>query len=815
MANQRFKIPPFDRDHYELWKGRMNLYIKTANPVYLQILSKGPFVPMKVIPETTDGGVVIPQRSVPKEASDFSDAERDRVELDTSLQLILVESLDQTMYNHVISCASAKEIWEKIEIMMEGTEEVKENKTQILVATYERFQAKSNEGISEVFERYSKLIADLQLRGKVYTQKEVNIKFLLNLPKTLEHRITAIRESRDLNRTSLEKLFGVLKTYELEKEQNEDSHDKGKGAVSGLVAEDVQVKEYPRTTAATSTETIVAELNESPSNSDDDYFTIEEMESMENKTMAYMASKFSNVRFRKNNRYKGKPSGNKFSKGTYPTGSYGNNPGSSSGYSGGSKSGYKTGMVDRSKFRCFNCNELGHFATECRAPKQIHKKESYDELKKKYDALLRKQQGRAYVVTEGKAWDDSDDEQANDFGNLALMADTGSTSTEVPILSLRANLSDEQNRKNADAFSTEIFNLHMSLVASSEENEKLSLKCRMLEARVEELEGKCNEDTLLKESNEYLEHKLKIQIELEAYLREQLAESQVKCEAYKATANSILVDSTTHKNITGVEIGFDYSKKNLNRPINFGVRDDATKEGTPSVLKCAVKPLFRQFLPRTLNEDDVLLNYEILQDTLNDNEHFETPKKTVRINTPKFEKNSGIGIKGVKEKYDMATGRLDDYSDISVRARKSCYLCNSTEHIQYKCPLKKVELHKSISTNMPIMHSQHVPCGQPNCMPCVFNVMNAYMKLMGVSHDSCINSPSMLKKKHVKSETVSPPKARMDTRVPKLDSPVVVDKGKGKVEDLDNIKVNAPISTVKDIVFRSAGPKQAWVPKKA
>jgi len=95
MANQRFKIPPFDRDHYELWKGRMNLYIKTANPVYLHILSKGPFVPMKVIPETTDGGVVIPQRSEPKDASDFSDAERDRVELDTSLQLILVESLDK------------------------------------------------------------------------------------------------------------------------------------------------------------------------------------------------------------------------------------------------------------------------------------------------------------------------------------------------------------------------------------------------------------------------------------------------------------------------------------------------------------------------------------------------------------------------------------------------------------------------------------------------------------------------------------------------------------------------------------------------
>ena len=161
MSTQRFKIPPFDRDHYKLWKGRMNLYIKMANPVYLQILVNGPFVPMRIIPESTDGGVVIPQRSEPKDAADFSEAERDRVALDTSLQQILVESLDQVMYNHVISCMSAKEIWDKIEVMMEGTEEVKENKTQILVATYERFKSNPSEGISEVFERYSKLIADL------------------------------------------------------------------------------------------------------------------------------------------------------------------------------------------------------------------------------------------------------------------------------------------------------------------------------------------------------------------------------------------------------------------------------------------------------------------------------------------------------------------------------------------------------------------------------------------------------------------------------------------------------------------------------
>ena len=81
-------------------------------------------------------------------------------------------------------------------------------------------------------------------------------------------------------------------------------------------------------------------------------------------------------------------------------------------------------MIDRSKFKCYNCNEPENFATECRKPKQMKgQRESYDELKQKYEALLKKQQGKAYIA-EGKSWDDSDNDDTEEFGNLALMEDT-------------------------------------------------------------------------------------------------------------------------------------------------------------------------------------------------------------------------------------------------------------------------------------------------------------------------------------------------------------------------------------------------------
>ena len=229
-----------------------------------------------------------------------------------------------------------------------------ENRLEILTSEYEHFKSTLGEGISEVFERYNKLINKLNLQGKFYTHKEINRKFLLTLSTHLEHRITAIRESRDMNEVSLERLYGVLKTYELEQIQQKEIYEKGRvvSATTALVAEVPQkVEEKIVQSSGLNQETITAEYGiTSPNQSDGDFNSLEELEQLEDESMALIVKRFGKFRFRRNPNFKFKSNVNRFQRGGSST-------------SNSSRGGYKTRMVDRSKIRCFNCNEMGHFST--------------------------------------------------------------------------------------------------------------------------------------------------------------------------------------------------------------------------------------------------------------------------------------------------------------------------------------------------------------------------------------------------------------------------------------------------------------------
>ncbi|KAK1356415.1 hypothetical protein POM88_049671 [Heracleum sosnowskyi] len=142
------KVPPFTRDDFGLWKMKMLLFIKASNPLYIGILENRPFIPMKPVNESTSpDGSRIPQGTQPKDITEYTDSDKELIRLDTCLMLILADSADKEMSYQLMNCTSGKHMWDTITLIMEGTEDMQENRLNILTSQYEAFRSLPGESI--------------------------------------------------------------------------------------------------------------------------------------------------------------------------------------------------------------------------------------------------------------------------------------------------------------------------------------------------------------------------------------------------------------------------------------------------------------------------------------------------------------------------------------------------------------------------------------------------------------------------------------------------------------------------------------------
>ena len=61
---------------------------------------------------------------------------------------LLYFPLDPNEFNRISTCDTSKEIWDRLEVTHEGTNQVKESKISLLVHNYELFKMKEEETIS-------------------------------------------------------------------------------------------------------------------------------------------------------------------------------------------------------------------------------------------------------------------------------------------------------------------------------------------------------------------------------------------------------------------------------------------------------------------------------------------------------------------------------------------------------------------------------------------------------------------------------------------------------------------------------------------
>ncbi|GJV77040.1 hypothetical protein Tco_1508624 [Tanacetum coccineum] len=105
----------------------------------------------------------------------------------------------------------------------DGNKQVKDNKVDLFIQKYEEFSITDDETIDCAFSRFNTIITSLKALDESISSRNHVRKFLRALPFKWRLKVTAIEESKDLSKLSLDELVGNLKVYEVVLEKDLES----------------------------------------------------------------------------------------------------------------------------------------------------------------------------------------------------------------------------------------------------------------------------------------------------------------------------------------------------------------------------------------------------------------------------------------------------------------------------------------------------------------------------------------------------------------------------------------------------------------
>ncbi|GJR52577.1 retrovirus-related pol polyprotein from transposon TNT 1-94 [Tanacetum coccineum] len=344
------KVPMLKPGEYELWRMRMEQYIQMIDYSLWEVIENGNAPPITKVVEGVET-IIAPTTAEEK-------AQR-RLELKARSTLLMgIPNEHQLKFN---SIKDAKSLLQAVEKRFGGNAATKKTQRNLLKQQYENFTASSSEVLDQTFDRLQKLISQLEIHGESISQEDVNQKFLRSLSPEWNTHTIVWRNKPEIDTLSLDDLYNNLKIYEPEVKgtsssstntQNvafvsSNSTSSTNGAVNtahGATTASTQATAVNSTTIDNLSDAVIcaffASQPNSPQLDNEDLQQIhpddlEEMDLRWQMAMLTMRAR----RFLKN-------TGRKFS-----------------------VNGTETIRFDKSKVECYNCHKRGHFARECRAPR--------------------------------------------------------------------------------------------------------------------------------------------------------------------------------------------------------------------------------------------------------------------------------------------------------------------------------------------------------------------------------------------------------------------------------------------------------------
>ncbi|GJQ92396.1 hypothetical protein Tco_0003535 [Tanacetum coccineum] len=139
----------------------------------------------------------------PRVYSDLSPEDKERYNADIRATNILLQGLPKDIYSLINHYIDAKDIWDIVKMLLEGSKLTKEDRESQLYDDFEHFCQNKGETIHDYYVRFAKLINDMRNIKMTMSRMQLNSKFMNNMLLEWGRFVIAVKLNKGLRDSNM------------------------------------------------------------------------------------------------------------------------------------------------------------------------------------------------------------------------------------------------------------------------------------------------------------------------------------------------------------------------------------------------------------------------------------------------------------------------------------------------------------------------------------------------------------------------------------------------------------------------------------
>ncbi|GJX44518.1 putative ribonuclease H-like domain-containing protein [Tanacetum coccineum] len=200
------KFPYLEKEKYEIWAMKMEYWIQNADHNLWRIVQQGNS-PKRLGKDAKGNTIIHPPVSLDEHVA---------VQRENKVRTLLLQALPEDHMPDFHHYDDARDIWMAVKARFGGNEESKKMKKTMLKQQFAEFSVTEEEGLHKGYDRFQKILSQLNQVQARPDNDDINLKFLRALPSSWSQVALALKTRGGLESMSFDDLYNKLRSLELD-----------------------------------------------------------------------------------------------------------------------------------------------------------------------------------------------------------------------------------------------------------------------------------------------------------------------------------------------------------------------------------------------------------------------------------------------------------------------------------------------------------------------------------------------------------------------------------------------------------------------